>query len=167
MTTTALLARYSSAVGRGLLAGLAGTAAMTVSSTVEMRLRGRPASAAPATAAGRVLGVRPADEGDGGRFGTLVHWGYGTGWGAVRGVLGATGLRGAPAAAAHLAAVWGGEQVMLPATGAAPPGWQWGTKEIALDLLHHTIYAAATSLVYERLDAAVPCRAQRPGRRPG
>jgi hypothetical protein len=38
-------------VARGLLAGAIGTAAMTVSSTVEQKLRGREASTAPADAA--------------------------------------------------------------------------------------------------------------------
>ena len=41
--------RVALAVGRGLLAGLAGTAAMTVSSTVEMKIddRGASSSAGP------------------------------------------------------------------------------------------------------------------------
>ncbi|GAA0981023.1 hypothetical protein GCM10009551_023440 [Nocardiopsis tropica] len=146
------LGNASSAVGRGLLAGLVGTAAMTVSSTVEARLRGRADSSAPADAAGRLLGVRPRDDAGGRRFGALVHWGYGTSWGAVRGLLGAAGLRGPGAAAVHLAAVWGGEQVVLPATGAAPPAWRWGAGEIGLDLLHHAVYACAAGAAYEWLD---------------
>ena len=126
---------------------------MTVSSTLEARIRGRGPSSAPADAAAVVLGVRPEDE-DGGRFGTLVHWGYGTGWGAVRGLLGATGLRGVPATAAHLAVVWGGEQVMLPATGISGPAWTWGAQEIAVDLFHHSVYTAVTGAVHDALDRA-------------
>ncbi|MGI8859153.1 MAG: hypothetical protein ACR2HO_03220 [Rubrobacteraceae bacterium] len=38
-------------VGKGLFAGVAGTAAMTVSSTLEMKLSGRSASETPAKAA--------------------------------------------------------------------------------------------------------------------
>ena len=38
----------ASSIGRGLVAGFAGTAAMTVSSTVEAKLRGRAPSSAPA-----------------------------------------------------------------------------------------------------------------------
>jgi hypothetical protein len=79
-------------VGKGLFAGVVGTAAMTVSSTLEMKMRGRPASNAPADAAGKVLGVEPKDEKGEARFATLVHWGYGTGWGTVRGLIGAAGL---------------------------------------------------------------------------
>ena len=139
-------------VGKGLLAGLFGTAAMTVSSTAEMKIRGRPASNAPAVAAGKVLGVEPRDEEGEARFSTLVHWGYGTGWGAVRGLVGSAGLEGPAAAAAHFGAVWGAEQVMLPALDVAPPFWTWGAKEVGIDAFHHLVYATATSVAYSVLD---------------
>jgi hypothetical protein len=78
-----IIGNLASAAGRGLLAGAIGTAAMTVSSTLEMKLRGRPSSSAPADAASKVLGVEPIDEAAEARFSTLVHWGYGTAWGAL------------------------------------------------------------------------------------
>ena len=53
----------ASSISKGLFAGAIGTAAMTVSSTLEMKARGRAASTAPADAAGKVLGVEPKDEG--------------------------------------------------------------------------------------------------------
>jgi hypothetical protein len=142
----------AAAVGKGLAAGLAGTAAMTLSSTLEAKLRGREASTAPARAASKVLGVAPVDEQGERRFNTLVHWGYGTGWGAARGVFAAIGLSGVPATLAHLGVVWGGEQMALPATGAAPPATQWGTSEVAIDLWHHIVYVGATTLAYGWLD---------------
>lgn len=61
--------------GKGLFAGVAGTAAMTVSSTLEMKLSGRAASETPAEAAEKVLDVEPKDEGAEERFSNLVHWG--------------------------------------------------------------------------------------------
>lgn len=146
------LGALAAAVGKGLAAGVAGTAAMTVSSTLEAKLRGRESSTTPARAAGAVLGVAPIDERGERRFNNLVHWGYGTGWGAVRGVLGGVGLGGVPAAMAHLAAVWGGEQVVLPATGAAGAATTWGATEVAIDLWHHVIYVTATGLAYHWLD---------------
>ena len=45
------LKELAEGVGKGLFAGAAGTAAMTISSTIEMKLRGRQASAVPARAA--------------------------------------------------------------------------------------------------------------------
>jgi hypothetical protein len=146
------LGDVAASVGKGLFAGVVGTAAMTVSSTLEMKFRGRPGSSAPAQAAGKVLGVEPTGEAEAARFSNLVHWGYGTSWGAVRGLIGAAGLEGPGAAAVHLGAVWGTEQVMLPALGVAPPFWQWGAKEVAIDALHHLVYASATGVAYTVLD---------------
>src|SRR5579875_3778900 len=99
--------QVAAAIGVGLAAGLAGTAAMTASSTIEMKLRGRSGSSTPVQAAKKVLGVQPEGEKEQKRFGTLVHWGYGTGWGAARGVLAALGLPAPAATAAHLVTVWG------------------------------------------------------------
>ena len=113
---------------------------------------GRPASNAPADAAGKVLGVEPKDEKGEARFATLVHWGYGTGWGTVRGLIGAAGLKGLAATSAHLGAVWSAEQVMLPALDVAPSFWTWGAKEVGIDAFHHLVYATATSAAYAVLD---------------
>jgi hypothetical protein len=139
-------------VGKGLVAGFAGTAAMTVSSTLEQHLRGRAASTAPADATAKVLGIeRFTDDGAKNRFSNLVHWGYGTGWGVVRGLLASAGLRPATATLAHGAAIWGNEQVMLPALDVAPPAYLWPRQEVAIDAWHHVVYAAATGFVYELL----------------
>lgn len=62
-----------------------------------------------------MLGGEPKGEKELIRFATLVHWGYGTGWDGVRGLLAAAGLSGGKATAAHFGLVWGSEQVMLPA----------------------------------------------------
>ena len=140
------------AVGRGLLAGVAGTALMTVASTIEMKVQGREASTAPADAAAKVLGVEPTGDDEKARFANVVHWAYGTSWGALRGVLGAVGLRGSAAAGAHFAAVWGSGLVMLPALGVAPPLKEWGAKALATDAFHHLVYAAATSVAFAALD---------------
>ena len=149
-----MLGDLAAAVGKGLFAGAAGTAVMTASSTLEMKLRGRPASSTPARAAEKVLGVQPVDEEAEARFSNLVHWGYGTAWGGVRGLIAAAGLTGPAATAAHLAAVWGSEQVMLPALDAAPPLTEWGAREVAIDAFHHLVYAAATGVAYSLLDRA-------------
>ena len=138
--------------GKGLFAGLAGTAAMTVSSTAEMKLSARGASETPAQAAEKVLDVEPNDEDSEARFSNLVHWGYGTGWGGVRGLLASAGLSGPTATVAHLALVWGAEQVVLPALNVSAPVFKYGSKATATDLLHHTVYATPTGLAYSYLD---------------
>lgn len=144
--------RIASSVAKGLAAGAVGTAFMTLSSTLEMKMRGREGSSAPADAAGKVLGVEPRDEEGRKRFSNITHWSYGTGWGAVRGLIGAAGLSGSTAILLHFAAVWGSELVMLPSLGVAPPATQQPAIESGLDAWHHLVYATATNTVYELLD---------------
>lgn len=147
------LGNVASAVGRGIFAGAIGTAAMTASSTLDMKLRGRGGSSAPADAAAKVLGVRPVDEQSEARFANIVHWGYGTGWGAFHGLLSAAGLSHAKATVAHFAAVWGSEQVMLPALDVMPLLTEMEAQEIAIDALHHAVYSIATGIAYAALDS--------------
>lgn len=152
MAAPAKISETAAALGKGLVAGVVGTAAMTLSSTIEMKLRNRSSSSAPADAIEEVLGVEPVDEEAEQRLGNLTHWGYGSGWGAVRGLLGAFGLHGWPATAAHFGAVWGTEAAMLPALEVAPPMRKWGAKEIAIDMWHHAVYAVTAGLAYRALD---------------
>jgi hypothetical protein len=140
-------------IGKGLLAGVVGPPAMTLSSTIQRRVRNRQVSNAPAEAAKKVLGIEEfqsdaAEE----RFSNLVHWGYGTAWGALRGLLGAAGLGRRSAGIAHLAAIWGSALVLLPTLDVAPPVTMRDRREVAIDLWHHVVYMAATRLAYEWLD---------------
>jgi hypothetical protein len=140
--------------GKGLLAGLIGTAAMTVSSTVEAKLRGRPASSAPARATAKVLGIKEfEDDIAAARFNDLSHWGYGTSWGVLRGLLAATGMPARTATALHGAAIYGSAQVTLPALEIVPPALFWPKEEIAIDAFHHAVYATATGLAYELISS--------------
>ena len=147
------LSKLSTAIGDGLVAGFVGTAAMTVSSTLEARLRGRAASSAPARATAKALGIADfEDDVARARFNDLSHWGYGTGWGVLRGLLGATGMSPRAATIAHGAAIYGAAQVTLPALDIAPPAVFWPKAEIAIDALHHAVYAAATGLAYRLIE---------------
>ena len=146
--------KVANSIGKGLVAGFAGTAAMTVSSTLEAKLRGRAPSSAPARATAKVLGIKSFEDAVAQpRFNDLSHWGYGTGWGIVRGLLDAAGLPPRKATAAHGAAVWGSAQVTLPALDVAPPSVFWPKEEVAIDALHHTVYAVATGIAYELLSS--------------
>lgn len=144
----AMVSAAGAALGKSLFAGAVGTAAMTLSSTVEMKLRQRPSSPTPAKAVSKVLGVEPKGEQEQARLSNLSHWGYGTSLGAVRGLLGLVGLRGLAATATYFGVVWGMEQVMLPGLGVAKPTWKYGAKEAAIDAGHHLVYAGAASLTY-------------------
>ena len=143
----------ANSIGKGLVAGFAGTAAMTVSSTLEAKLRGRAPSSAPARATAKMLGIKEFEDGvAAARFNDLSHWGYGTMWGVVRGLLGSTRLSPRAATAAHGAAIWGSAATTLPLLEVVPPFVFWGKKEVAIDLWHHAVYATATGIAYRLID---------------
>jgi hypothetical protein len=139
-------------LGQGVLAGLAGTAAITVSQLIEMAVTGRMPSDSPAQAAQKVVGVQPRDEKAKDKMTQLTHWFYGTSWGMFRVLLGAFGIRGAPATFFHWAAVQQGADLLLPAMKLAPPVEEWDRKQFAVELGHHFAYALAAGSVYDALE---------------
>ncbi|MFD0794151.1 hypothetical protein ACFQZX_11020 [Mucilaginibacter litoreus] len=147
------LGALGSAIGKGLLAGLAATAAMTLSQTIEMKITRRESSDAPVKVVEDVADAKPSAPEDKQKLSQEIHWAYGTAWGIARGLIGLTGLKGVPATLVHFGAVWGTALVMLPKHGAAKPIDEQEPKAIAIDVLHHGVYAVAAGLVYEALDA--------------
>jgi hypothetical protein len=124
---------------------------MTISSTVEMRLRGRPPSEAPGRAAARLLHVRLEDDPATGRLARIGHVTTGTSLGAVRGALGFAGMREPAASAVFLGVSLAPDAAGLPALGLAPPPWRWPAVEVAVSLVHHAVFALATSAAYAAL----------------
>ncbi|GAB3820870.1 hypothetical protein [Pontibacter rugosus] len=171
------LAILGDAIGKGILAGLAGTAAITISQMIEMKITKRGGSSSPSKVAGQVMGVVPSNkkqaselagetvepektneevkEEHAARFSQLMHWQYGTSWGVPRGLLSLTGLNGLPATALHFAGIWSTAQVMLPAANASEPITKWSPKQIATDVLHHAVYAVAAGLMFDYIDQTV------------
>ena len=153
MSAREKIGAVADAVGKGLVAGFAGTEAITVSSTLEAKLRGRAPSSAPGRATAKVLGINEVEDSVAqARFNDLSHWGYGTGWGVLRGLFAAAGLSPKAATAAHGAAIYGAAQVTLPALEIAPPSVFWPKEEIAIDAFHHAVYATATGVAYELIN---------------
>ncbi|MFP5502868.1 MAG: hypothetical protein ACLGIN_10295, partial [Candidatus Sericytochromatia bacterium] len=142
-------------LGIGLVAGLVGTAAITASQAIDMKIRHRKPSKTPAKAVERVLEVTPEDEQAEQKLGQMAHWDYGTAWGAFRGLLGTVGVVGAPATILHWAAIQGTAMVMLPRLKVAPPVKEWGAKEIALEGLHHAVYAIAAGAAFDAMSRGV------------
>lgn len=149
MDLTMWLEQLGSALGRGLLAGLAGIAAMTVGQLIEMRFTVRDPSSVPGDAAAKILGIRLATKAERLRFSNAVHWLYGTAWGMARGVLWLAGLSGWLATGAHFILVWVMALILLPGLKVTPPVREWGAKWIAIDAFHHVVYAVAVGLVYD------------------
>jgi hypothetical protein len=137
-------------IGVGILAGIAGTVAITLSQMIEMKIRNRKASTLPADAAIKALDIQPA-EGKKNLFSQRVHWVYGTMWGIARGLFGAAGLKGWPATGLHGAAVLATAMIIEPALKVAPPVTKWSREDIAMDVLHHAVYAIAAGFVYDAI----------------
>ena len=72
------------ASARGLLAGLAGVAAMTAAEKVEQAVTGRPSSFVPARVLERLLGLQRRADQDRLWLNWAMHWGQGILLGAVR-----------------------------------------------------------------------------------
>jgi hypothetical protein len=147
------LGELAGAIGKGLLAGLAGTVAITVSQMIEMKITGRQPSDTPVNVASQVTGATPANKSEKEKLNNGIHFAYGTTWGAVRGLLGLAGLKGPAATLVHFAAIWGTELVMLPQYDVAPPVNEQDPKSLGVDALHHAVYAVVSGLVYDALDA--------------
>ena len=144
------IGKIGSAIGKGIIAGIAGTAAITISQMIEMKITGRKPSTAPADAVTKALDVQEVP-GKKNQFTQQVHWTYGTLWGVARGLLSVAGIKRWSATAAHFAAVLGTGMIIEPALKVAPPVKKWGAKQIAIDALHHAVYAVAAGLVYDAI----------------
>jgi uncharacterized membrane protein YagU involved in acid resistance len=135
---------------RALLSTLLGAVAMTLSSTTEMYLRGRPPSETPGEAGNKLLGLFGLPRRSGRELSLLstwVHWTYSTMWGVALWALLDPDLGGVGLAAggvAFFALVWGAALVGLPAAGLTPPFWRWGAREVAIDAWHHVVYVAGS-----------------------
>lgn len=144
--------KLGSIIGRGLIAGLAGTAAITLSQLLEMKITKKPPSFAPADAASKALSIEASNREARQKFSNEVHWTYGTTWGMARGLLSLAGLKGWPATAIHFAAIFYTALTIEPDFEVTPPVNEWSKKEIAIDALHHVVYVVAAGLVFDAIN---------------
>lgn len=133
----------------GPVAGLVGTAVMTLSQRVEMRASKRSPSTVPGQVGARLLGRD--DPADVERLSPIAHWTHGATMGAARGLLGSIGLRGPAGTAAFFAVLWSGDALLYKSLGIADWPWRWTARDLATDVGHKAIYAAITGLVYDKL----------------
>jgi hypothetical protein len=158
------------AIWQGLVAGLAGAAVMTAAEKIEQRVTGRPDSHVPARVLARLTGLpeRPAEQP---RWLNLaMHYGQGALLGVLRSVMAQAGLRGPWASGLFTATRLTNDQILENATGVGAPPQTWPRDELAVDVLHKTVYGFTTGLVADLLaarDGAGPGgrhAALRPGR---
>ncbi|MBD3346607.1 MAG: hypothetical protein GF401_16245 [Chitinivibrionales bacterium] len=143
------LGQLGCAIGQGLLAGLTGTAAITVAQLLEMKITDRKPSNTPEKAGKIVLGVRPINNAKGKRFGNMVHWFYGIIWGIPRGILSLFAIRGIPATFIHFLKIWITGMMILPWMKISSPPWQWSRKALAIDGVLHFVYALGAGVCYD------------------
>ena len=144
-------------LGRGVLAGLAGTVVMTAfQKLVEMPLTRREDSYAPAEFAEKVLAVHPTTLAGRRRLNNATHLALGGMWGTAYGIAAAKGLRGQKAVNAVFAVVYVGDVALNTALGLYQPS-RWTAKDWGIDLVDKYVQAQATGAVFDRaLDPARP-----------
>ena len=136
-------------VGRGIVAGVAGTVVMTAfQKLVEMPLTGRQDSYAPANFAQRVLPVRPASAEERERLNYATHFALGGMWGTAYGLAASAGLRGQRAVNAVFATVYTGDVLLNTALGLYQPT-QWSTQDWVIDVVDKYVQAQATGLIFD------------------
>ena len=136
---------------RGLLAGAAGVAAMTLVEKTEQAITGRPNSYVPAHTLERLL--RRPRKPDSERLGMnwAMHWGQGILLGAVRGLMAEAGVRGPAGSFLHLNLRLLNDQTLENLTGVGAPPWTWPVDEQWIDLLGKGVYSFVTGAVADRL----------------
>lgn len=141
------------AMWQGLVAGTAGAVVMTLGEKVEQQVTGRPDSFVPARVLDRLTG-RAEQPGRQPRSVNLtMHLGQGAVLGVLRSVMAHSGLRGPWASAMFAVVRLTNDQILENATGVGAPPPTWPRKELAVDLLHKSVYAFATGAVADRLAA--------------
>src|SRR3954463_12129818 len=149
---------------RGGLAGLAGTAAMTLGEQVEQRFTSRPDSYVPArTLTALTTGRRLPESARPPVRNHLMHWGTGATVGALRGIWAAAGLRGVRASLWHTVVRLAVDQTLENVTGVGSPPWTWSRQDQVVDVGHKAVYSLATGAFADRLVAPVRGRSGGPG----
>ncbi len=160
------------AIGRGIAAGIAGTIAMDALLYSRYRREGgaqpigkwefstphnwdkvsAPGQVGRRLAEGFTQAALPARRAP--LVNNIVHWGYGTFWGAAFGI--AAGSLNKPRAWFGIpfgAAVFLSDYVILPPSGLYKPITEYGAPTLWKDLSAHLVYGAATGLAFRLLAA--------------
>jgi hypothetical protein len=157
MTTRA--ARRATLIGmlawplRSVLAGTAGTAALTLAYAGERRLRRRAPgpldyddSLVPGQIVASVMHLPHVTRRDERDLGLALRWSYGSAFGLMHGAL----RRGVPepwAATVFGATLMTATLSLFPLLGRTPPPWRWPADVLATSFGTHVAYVAAVALV--------------------
>lgn len=140
-----------STIGKGLIAGAAGVAAMTLGEKLEQLLTRRPNSYVPAHTLERLLRLPHKPDSERLALNWTMHWGQGILLGAVRAVMAEKGLRGPVGSFLHMNMRLLNDQTLENVTGVGSLPWTWPVDEQWIDLAHKGIYAFATGAIADML----------------
>ena len=152
---------------RSVVAGAAGTAAMTVCYTVERRLRrsGGPLdyddSRVPGEIVANLLHLPSVTGHEEEELGLALRWSYGSVFGILHGLL-RRQLREPAATVSFGATLMTATLTLFPLLGRTPPPWRWPRGFIVTSVFTHIAYAATVGATDDRLR-----RARRGHRREG
>jgi hypothetical protein len=147
----------------GLAAGLVGTSWMTAYQELVAKLQGGSgggdggdpweSAPAPAKVARKLLGVVGVEAKPDWIpvLTNVMHWGYGTTWGAAYGLV-AGDRRAAFRDGALLGAgVWAASYAQLVPMGIYEPPWEYPPTTLATDLSYHLVYGVGVAAAYDAL----------------
>ena len=159
------------AIVNGLVAGAVGTAAMTAAQEASAGLmssgeqngsQSQPSdpweqASTPAKVGKRILeGIfhQQVSEDQIPRLTNIMHWAYGTSWGAAYGVLAGSLRHRRPVRRGLLfgTAVWLMSYFELVPMGLYEPPWSYPPQQLGLELGYHLVYGAGAALGYTALE---------------
>jgi hypothetical protein len=138
-------------VGYGLLAGIAGVAAMTLGEKLEQAFTKRPDSYVPARTLESLTGTSTQSQTGELGMNWTMHWGQGILLGAVRGMMAEHGFRGPFGSFLLMNLRLLNDQTLENVTGVGAPPWTWPVDEQVIDLIHKGVYAFVTGAVADQL----------------
>jgi len=154
------------AVIQGLAAGVLGNAVFTGYQLLKSRNAQEPEGEAdppedwsetpePAQVGQRVAaGVfrRPVGLEHAGVVKNVVHWAYGSSWGAVYALIEESVGQPVVSGVALTSAVMAADYTMLPAMKLYDPPWEYGAPTLARDFASHLVHGLAIAAAYRALD---------------
>jgi hypothetical protein len=144
---------------RSVLAGTAGTAALTLAYSAERRLRPRHSgpldyddSLVPGKIVANILHLSRVTDREDDDLGLLLRWGYGSVFGIWHGIL-RRRLEEPWAAAAFCGTLMTATFTLFPLLGRTPVPWRWPPDVMATSVGTHVAYVTVLATVDDRLRA--------------
>jgi hypothetical protein len=142
---------------RSLVAGAAGTAAMTLAYGAERRLRHRgdapldyDDSLVPGQIVAAIMHLPHVTEREDRELGLALRWSYGSAFGLAHGAL--RRRLGEPLASAAFGGIlMSATLTLFPLLGRTPPPWRWPADVMATSVGTHAAYVAAVAAVDDRV----------------